>query len=153
MAVNKKRSRTKSKKRGMEWQTGKYARHQQFTFRLSYNFLMLCALWQVPPQTVLLDFMDNISSGSWQREGRDKAKEHLAQYIIAMGYGQQFYTPADIVTMFKELDAEGMLFPQATDMELLDAYVAWRDLHSAAWFNNWFSKVRRNINDIHTTNL
>ena len=70
-----------------------------------------------------------------------------------MGYGQQFYTPADILTMFKELDAEGMLFPQSTDMELLDAYVAWRDLHSVAWFNNWFNKVRRNIHDIHTTPL
>ena len=148
-----KHANRKKEKPGLAWQVGKYSRSQQYSFHLPYNFLLLCGLWQVPPQTILLDFMDNISFGGWRREGRDKAKEHLAQYIIAMGYGQRYYTPADIGTMFKELDAEGMLVPQKGDMELLNAYVAWRDKHSDAWFNKWFSRVRRNINDINPANV
>ena len=148
---NKRSSKRKKEKPELPWQKGKYDRQQHFSFYLPYNLLLLCGLWQVPPKEVLLDFMDNLSFGSWKREGRDKAKEHLAQYIIAMGYGQQFYPPEDILIMFKQLDAMGMLFPKSgCDTELLDAHCAWRDKFQTAWFNEWFSKVRRNINDLKT---
>jgi hypothetical protein len=146
--MKKQPPKTKKEKPELAWQRGKYNRSQQYSFHLPYNFLLLCGLWQVTPENVLLDFMDNISFGSWKREGRDNAKAHLAAYIIAMGYGQQFYTPADIQSMFKELDALGMLFPKNNDMELLDAHVLWRNKYLTAWFDQWFSKVRRSSNDL-----
>jgi hypothetical protein len=149
-----KRDKRKKEKPELPWQSGKYHRTQEYRFHLPYNFLLLCGLWQVTPQTVLLDFMDNISFGSWKREGRDKAKEHVAEYVLAMGYGQEFYSPDDIRTMFKQLDAMGMLFPKSgCDMELLDAHVAWRNKFQTAWFNEWFNKVRRNINDLTDTGV
>ena len=146
-----KHSKRKKPKPELKWQKGKYSRSQQYTVHLPYNFLLLCRLWQVTPELVLIDFMDNVNSGSWKREGRDNAKQHIVQYILAMGYGQQYYTPVDITTMFKELDAMGMLFPKNGNMKLLDKYVDWRDKHNKMWFNKWFTAVRRNINDTTTT--
>jgi len=55
----------------MDWQVKKYARTQEFRFTLPYQFLLLCKLIEVPPGQLLLDFMDNLSCGSWKREGRD----------------------------------------------------------------------------------
>jgi hypothetical protein len=151
--MKKQKLNTKKEKPELAWQSGKYNRSQQYSFHLPYNFLLLCGLWQVTPEDVLLDFMDNISFGSWKREGRDNAKLHLAEYSIAMGYGRRFYTPAEIQTMFKELDALGMLFPKNGDMQLLDAHVLWRDKFLTAWFDEWFNKVRRNYNDLNPSDV
>jgi hypothetical protein len=37
----------------------------------------------VTPETIIKDFADNPSCESWQRDGRDKAKEHLINYFVA----------------------------------------------------------------------
>ena len=98
--------------------------------------------------------MDNVSFGSWNREGRDYAKKDLVQYTLHMAYGREYYTPDEIQTMFTELDALGMLFPKSGETtELLDAYVAFRELYHATWFDRWFNKPRRNINNIKPTDV
>ncbi|HEX7756154.1 MAG TPA: hypothetical protein VF421_12460 [Niabella sp.] len=126
----------------MKWQTGPYERFARYHFTLPYQFLLLCRLMEVTPETILLDFMVNLGCESRNREGREAARQHLIDYFIAHGYGQQYYTPEQISQVFKEMDAVGLLFPQEDDT-LLDAYVLWREKHQRSWFQKWFQKPRR----------
>jgi hypothetical protein len=98
-------------KSDMDWQINEYARVQEFRFTLPHQFLLLCKLINIPPRQLILDFMDNLSCGSWKREGRDKAKEKLIEYFLEHGYGQDYYTPEDLRTLFREMDSVGLLFP------------------------------------------
>lgn len=127
----------------MPWQVGEYSRDTTFDFILPYQFLLLCRLMDVTPEQILTDFMDNLSCGSWKREGRDLSKQHLIQYFLAHGYGQHHYTVAEIEKMFKELDAIGLLFPYDSDSKTLDIYCKWRDDNYHYWFNKWFRKPRK----------
>ena len=120
----------------MKWQVNEYARTQDYHFTQPYQFLLLCKLIEVPPRVLLLDFMDNLSCGSWKREGRDQAKEKLIEYFLEHGYGQDYYTPEDIRKIFREMDAVGLLF-QGDDMKTLDAYSDWRKQHQKSWFKKW----------------
>jgi hypothetical protein len=129
----------------LKWQTGVYTRHPTYHFTLPYPFLLLCRLVEVEPEQLLHDFMDNLSCGSWRREGRDEAKENLISYFIAHGYGQEHYSEEDLRLMFKEMNALGMLFPKQGSGKLLDAYCTWRDKHHTYWFKKWFRKPRRKL--------
>ncbi|NCU03521.1 MAG: hypothetical protein GXC73_05990, partial [Chitinophagaceae bacterium] len=84
------------------------------------------------PEKLIIDFMDNLSCSSWKREGRDEAKEHLINYFIAHGYGQQHYTEEDLRLMLKEMDAVGMLFPKNSNNKLLDAYCNYGSKNGSA---------------------
>lgn len=123
-------------------QVNEYSRTQELRFTLPYQFLLLCKLIEVPPQKLLLDFMDNLSCGSWKREGRDQAKEKLIEYFLEHKYGQDCYTPEDLKEMFKEMDAVGMLFP-SNDSDMIDIYSDWREKHNKFWFKKWWGKYRR----------
>lgn len=87
--------------------------------------------------------MDNLACGSWQREGRNKAKEHLKNYAIEMGYGLQHYPPAEIQQMFTELDAIGMLWPQQAKEKMTGLHVKWRGKYYNWWFKKWYRKYNR----------
>jgi hypothetical protein len=137
-------AKKKTVKPGFEWQTDAYERNAEFRFILPEQFLLLCKLVGVPPEEMIRDFMDNLSCASWHRKGRDEAKAHLINYFIMHGYGQHHYTEEDIRTMFKEMDALGLLFPENGSREAIDRYAAWRDEHHIYWFNKWFTKLRRN---------
>ncbi|HVY73550.1 MAG TPA: hypothetical protein VG890_01905 [Puia sp.] len=131
----------------LKWQTGDYDRRAEFHFILPNPFLLLCRLMDITPERVVQDFTDNLACGSWKREGRDKAKEHLVDYFIAHGYGQHHYSEDDIREMFKEMDALGSLFPRNGKSKLIDLYANWRDKHEAYWFKKWFRKPRRKLSD------
>src|SRR5437868_14546055 len=96
----------------MNWQTGDFSSQIHFNFTLPYQFLLLCKLMDITPMEVLTDFMDNLSCGSWKREGRDRAKQKLIEYFIEHGYGQSRYSIADIGSIFKEMDDIGLLYPK-----------------------------------------
>ncbi len=138
--ISKKLNRSTPK---MKWQKGDYARNARFKFILPYPFLLLCRLMEVTPEEVLSDFMDNLSCGSWRREGRDRAKEHLIQYFISHGYGQHHFREEEIGEIFKEMDAVGLLFPTKAKPNLLDLYSDWRDEHFKWWFHKRFQQPRR----------
>ena len=141
---NKGKSRT-AVKPDLKWQQGAYARDATYTFTLPYQFLLLCRLTDVTPELVLIDFMDNLSCGSWHREGRDKGKEKLIDYFIEQGYGQHYYSSESIRTIFKEMDAIGMLWPGDAKMKLIDLHTSWRNKYHRYWFKKWFRKpARRN---------
>lgn len=129
----------------LKWQTGVYTRHPTYHFTLPYPFLLLCRLIEEQPETLLMDFMENLGCVSWKREGRDEAKENLIEYFIAHGYGQQHYTEEDLRLMFNEMDALGMLFPKNGSMKMIDAYSKWRKKHHTWWFKKWFRKPRRKL--------
>ena len=143
-AVKKKKG-TQQPKPDLKWQTGDYDGYADFNFIIPQQFLLLCRLMDITPRAVVLDFMDNLSCGSWKREGRDRAKSHLFDYFIAHGYGQHYYSEDEIRTIFKEIDAVGALFPQDGKAKILDLYTAWREKHHAYWFKNWFRKPRRKL--------
>ena len=129
----------------LKWQTGDYERHAKFKFFLPYQFLLLCRLVDKTPEDIILDFADNLSCGSWKREGRDQAKEHLINYFIAHEYGQHHYSEEDIRQMFKEMDALGSLFPTNAKMKLIDLYADWRDKHHTYFFKKWLKKPGRKL--------
>jgi hypothetical protein len=122
----------------MKWQTGDYQQNNTFKFELPLPFLMLCRLADVTPQQMITDFMDNLSLGSWKREGKDKGRQALVEYFIEIGYGQKFYTQEELRTMFKEMDAVGLLFPKEGEPEVLEAYSNFRETHNEYWFNKWY---------------
>ena len=126
----------------MDWQVKDYAHMQDLHFTVPYQLLLLCKLVEVPPRQLLFDFMDNLSCGSWKREGRDQAKEKLIEYFLEHGYGQEYYTPEDLRQMFTEMDALGMLFP-SNDSDMIDVYSDWRKQHQKYWFKKWWEKCRR----------
>lgn len=128
-----------------KWQTGDYDRYPEYKFILPYQFLLLCRLLNITPEQVITDFLNNLSCGTWKREGRDKVKEHLLNYFMGHGYGQDIYTEEDIRQMFKEMDALGMLFPKNGKSKIIDVYAKWRKKHYNYWFKKWFSKPRRKL--------
>jgi hypothetical protein len=87
--------------------------------------------------------MDNLSCGSWQREGRDDAKMFLQQYVTHMGYGINNYTKEDIEQMFKELDAIGMLWPDNAKNKFIEMHSEWRNKYYNWWFKKWNRKYHR----------
>lgn len=129
----------------LKWQTGDYDRYAKFKFILPYPFLLLCRLVDKTPEEIIKDFTDNLSCGSWNRKGREQAKEHLIHYFIAHGYGQHHYSEEDICQMFKEMDALGSLFPANGKIKLVDLYADWRDKHQTYFFKKWFRKPRRKL--------
>lgn len=122
------------------WQTGAWAREASFHFRLPDGFGLLCRLLGITPEQMLTDFMDNLACGSCRREGRDAAKAHLVEYVIAHGYRRQQFSEADIRKLFRELDAVGLLFPRHGSDELIDSYTQWREMQYQYWFEQWNKK-------------
>ena len=132
-----KKNKNRIHKPVMKWQTGEYQPTQTLTFEFPLQFLMICKLANVSPQQLLSDFIDNLSNGSWKREGRGKARQQLAEYFIEHGYGKDSYSQEELREMFAELDAMASLFPKNGNAAQLDAYSAWRSSHQDYWFNKW----------------
>ena len=132
----------------LKWQTGDYKRHANFRFILPYQFLLLCKLMNITPEDVIRDFTIHLDCGSWNREGKELAKEHLINYFIACGYGQQYYTVDEIRLMFKEMDALGCLFPKKCNKtKLVNLYSKWRNKHQRWWFKKWYYIHSRKLMD------
>lgn len=122
---------------GSDWQIGPYTRQAEFRFVLPVPFLMLCKLLEITPEQLLIDFMDDLSCGNWNREGRDEAKKHLINYFIAHGYAKDRLRQEDALKMFSELDAIGKVWPEHAEMGLLELAAQWRDAYQEYWFNKW----------------
>ncbi len=125
------------------WQVGVYSRKLKLDILLPYPFLLLCKLWEIEPETIITDFLDNLAHASWKREGRDSAKQKLAEYILLSGYSKEHYSEEATLQMIRELDALGLLFPQNGTDKTLDSYVAFRDNFYKYWFDKWYYKSRR----------
>jgi len=129
----------------IKWQTEDYAPTQEFRFFIPYAVLMLCKCWDCTPNQLLSDFLDNLNGGGWKREGREQAKQHLADYITAMQYGQRFYRQEEIRTQLSELDALGAQWPANGSSKMIDRFSQWRKHYIKFWFNKWFRKNNRKL--------
>ena len=69
----------------------------------------------VTPDTVIDRFMNDLGQESWKRRENDAVRQALIDYFVLCGYGQKWYTEAEIRQMFKELDAVGSLWPGRRD--------------------------------------
>jgi hypothetical protein len=138
--------RLKKIKPTLKWQVGDYSRTIELIEHLPYTILLLCKILNTTPRQIILDFLDNLSCGSWKREGRDKAKGKLVDYVIEMGYGNEYFTEEEIRILFKDFDALGMVWPNNSgDMKLVDKYATWRNRHYKFLFKKWFKKIRRKV--------
>lgn len=124
----------------MKWQSGDFGATQQLTVDFPNQLLMLCKLVNITPAQLLADFVDNLSCGTWKRQGRDRAKSFLIEYFIEHDYGSKAYSVEQIRTMFKELDAISLLCPNDADPEVLDSYAQWREKYQVYWFKKWSAK-------------
>ncbi len=137
-------------KPAMKWQTGDYERYAQFRCCLPYQFLLLCKLMDITPYRLLSDFMDTLDCGAWKRDSPDKAsaekaRANLIDYFIEQGYGRKFYLPEDIRTIFREMDALGMLYPRDAKLKFIERHAKWRDQYQNYWFKKWYRKPRRKL--------
>lgn len=127
----------------MPWQIGEFSRSLQLKIHLPYQFLLLCKLVNVTPRQMVIDFMNNLSCGSWNRRGRDKIRETLIEYFQLHGYGLEYFSEEQLKEIFKELNAQGLLYPHDCDDKTLEIHVAWRDEYYKFWFQKWFEKDNR----------
>jgi hypothetical protein len=127
----------------LKWQVGPYQSIFNQQFHLPQPLLFLCKLMDITPRELIVEFIDNICFGSWKREGQDKARSQLVEYFIEQGYGRKNYSEENIRTIFKELDAMGMLYPLDCKTKMLDLHVEWRGKYQKYWFKKWFNKNSR----------
>jgi hypothetical protein len=127
----------------LSWQTDEFARVQEFRFHLPYAFLLLCKIWDITPEEIIYDFIENISHANHKRKVSELAKPHLQEYIIEMGYGQGRYQIDQIKAMFKEVEAIGMLWPENAKMKMIKMHAQWRDKYYNWWFKKWYNKPNR----------
>jgi hypothetical protein len=120
-----------------DWQTGDLKSYSSFSFNIPQQFLMLCRLMRVTPQQLLADFMDNLSCSTANREGRDAAKQHLINYFLDHGYGNREYSREEILSIFKELDAIGLLYPSRGSEKIIQAHLQWRENYWEYWLSRW----------------
>ena len=127
----------------LKWQTEYYSRRQEFRFQIPYGFLLLCKLLDTTPNDVLHWFMENCSYSSFEGEGKEPARQHLQDYIIAMHYGQQYYTQENIRQMMNELKAINMLWPNNSKPKFMTAHARWRNNYFNWWYKKWRRHIRR----------
>jgi hypothetical protein len=132
----------------LKWQTEHFANTQEFRFQIPYGALLLCRLWGVTPNTLIHDFLNNLSHGSWQRQDRDEVKLHLRNYILQMNYGGNLYTQQQILEQFNDLDAIGRLWPENAKSSFTTRHSKWRD----KYYNWWYKQQLKNYGHPHAKN-
>ena len=65
----------------------------------------------------------------------------LADYFIAMTYGQGNYSDEDIRRMFSELRSIDDLWPSGADDKFIDLHCKWRDEYVKYWLEKWQGKA------------
>jgi hypothetical protein len=93
------------------------------------QFLLFCRLTGSTPARLLMDFVENLSSSPWKREGREKARTHLSDYFIERGYCRQYYPEAGIREMFREMEAVSLVFPSEASDKMTELYTRWGERH------------------------
>jgi hypothetical protein len=144
--VIKKKVQRKKKKPALPWQVGEYAQYHSERIRIPPQLLLICKIFNIPPMDLIDDFLNNAALSAWKREGNDTAREKVIEYLIACGYGKDFYSDEERRQILKEADAQGILWPKNADIKLFDLAVVWRQNYHKYWFDKWFWKGNRKLN-------
>jgi hypothetical protein len=127
----------------LSWQTGEYRRHQSLQIMIPQQLLLLCKLADVTPRQVIADFMENLAGESLHRGPADTSQEKLMDYFLERRYGHDRYSRAEMLNIFRELNAISMLYPWGADNSFVDFHAQWREGYQAYWFDKWMQKAKR----------
>lgn len=127
----------------MPWQTGEYQRHQNLQIIIPQQFLLLCKLVDITPRQVLADFMENLGGEGLNRPLADTSREKLMDYFLEQRYGQDRFGRAEILNIFRELNAISMLYPLGASNSFIDFHAQWREGYQTYWFKKWLEKAKK----------
>ena len=119
----------------------KGAQVAELRIQLPCQFMMLCGLLDLEPEGIIRDFLATLSAESYGNKG--KRQQLLVDYFVDSGYGQQYYSEADIRQILEELKALGTLWPEDGDRKTVDKHVAWRRGYHKYWYRRWYNKLRK----------
>lgn len=115
-------------------------RREDLRLVMPCQFRMLCALTNVSPKKILHDFMNTLAMESF---GLGKVKQEiLIEYFLQCGYIQEHYTPENIRTIFSELNAVALLWPDKAGTKIINRHAKWRKMYHKYWFKKWRWKNR-----------
>jgi hypothetical protein len=123
-----------------------YSRNLLYYTNLPYQFLMLSKLFKIEPQYIITDFLQNSGLEAWPTIGggsNELARQKAIEYIVACGYGQDFYTAEEIKQMMNELNFINSLNPKKASEKMKDLHWKWRNKYWKFWFKKWYYKIRR----------
>ncbi|MBN7813012.1 hypothetical protein J0A68_18795 [Algoriphagus sp. H41] len=110
------------------------------------NFRMLCAILDIKPERVLMDFMWKLSysyiSGTTEKQRRAGRK-----FFLSCQYGRPYYSEKQIRQLFAELKANLKICDTSQEMEDLEKELFWKSNHMYIefWFKRWFEQNGRKI--------
>ncbi|WP_339863722.1 hypothetical protein [uncultured Algoriphagus sp.] len=105
------------------------------------NFRMLCAILNIKPERVLMDFMWKLSY-SVIEGATEKQRKAGKKFFIASGFGQPAFAKEDIKKMFSELKSLRKLSDTTEAMEDGNKEQFWKNNHMFVeyWYKRWFEK-------------
>lgn len=108
------------------------------------NFRMLCAILNVKPERILMDFMWKLSNSTIQGATKKQRKAGI-KFFIAGGFGQPAYAKEDIKKMFSELKSIRKLYETTENMEDGNKELFWKNNHMYVEYRykRWFEKTTR----------
>ena len=120
-----------------------YEQRQEWQYLMPWPLLALCRMTEVPPKRLISQLLSDLAQDSWNRHPNEGVRSLLVEYFILRGYGADRYSEEDIRSMFAEMNALGMLWPDEGNSRLIDSHVKWRKRQQAYWFEKWYYKIRR----------
>lgn len=120
-----------------------YARHQEISFIMPVQFLLICRLLKIEPRKVLYQFMSNLAHESYANGTEQKIA--AKDYFMTCGYGLELYSDGEIEQIFDELDTIAALWPKGGSPKLLNLHSKWRSRYYKYWYKKWYWKFRRAI--------
>ncbi|RAI92208.1 hypothetical protein [Algoriphagus yeomjeoni] len=120
------------------------SRWRKLDLLIPSNFRMLCAILNVKPERILMDFMWKLSY-SVIHGATEKQRKAGKKFFIEGGFGQPAYTKQDIKKMFNELKYIRKLTDTTEAMEDENKELFWKNNHMYVefWYKRWFEKNSR----------
>lgn len=120
------------------------SRWRELDLLIPGNFRMICAILNVKPERILIDFMWKLSCSAI--DGATKKQRKAAQkFMLLSSFGDPFYSKNDLKKMFSELKAIRELSDTTGSMEEDNKELFWKNNHmyTEFWFKHWFEKNTR----------
>ena len=99
-------------------------------------------MFEVQAEDILNDFMASVSFSCGN--ATPAQRQAALEYFMECGYGSKRYSPEEIRQIFKELEAQRLLWPGLSEMnrDQFDRHAAWSYMYMEFWFEKWFYRVR-----------
>lgn len=77
---------------------------KQLKIKINTQLAMLCELLDTTPETVIQEFINNLSLDHKYTSGSDE-RRMAADYFVRVGYGMHRFTVAEVYLMFDDLNS------------------------------------------------